>query len=267
MFEAREVPSLDVAELAPYRTLRRPMEHQKQGIFVAEGEKVVRRLLNSGLAVISMLMTSGWFSKLFPTGTELPCQVFLADKKLVETIVGYNLHQGIMAVGSIPPERPFDETIRSLPQPHLLVALDGIASAENVGVIVRNAAAFGAQAILAGETSSSPYLRRAVRNSMGAVFRLPVVSSSNIVEDLKALREKRVSVIAAHPRSSRSIYVEDLTGNLCLVLGNEEHGVSGPVLETCTHQISIPMLNETDSLNVSSACAVFLSEIQRRRKD
>jgi len=267
MFEVREVTTLNLPELAPYRTLRRPVEHQKQGIFVAEGDKVVRRLLDSGLTLVSMLMTPDWFHRLFTTGTQPPCQVFVADKKLVETIVGYGLHQGIMAVGRIPREQPLDEMIQLTQQPHLLVALDGIANAENVGVIMRNAAAFGAQGIVVGETSSSPYLRRAVRNSMGAVFRLPVVSSTNTVEDLGSLRTKGFSVIAAHPRASLSLYEADLTGDLCLILGNEESGVSTPVLEICTHQISIPILNQIDSLNVSSACAVFLYEIPRQRKD
>ena len=167
MFQAREVTTLDQPELAPYRTLRRPVEHQKQGIFVAEGEKVVRRLLDSGLTLVSMLMTPSWFEKLFPAGTQQPCPVFLAEKKLMETIVGYGLHQGIMAVARIPAEQPISETLRQSRPPFLLVALDGIASAENVGVMVRSAAAFGAHGILVGETSASPYLRRAVRNSSG----------------------------------------------------------------------------------------------------
>jgi len=265
MFQVQEVTTLEMPELAPYRTLRRPVEHQKQGIFVAEGEKVVRRLLSSGLTPVSMLMTHAWFQRLFPAGTELPCPVFLAEKKLMETIVGYGLHQGIMAVARIPAEQPLKEMLHPAQSPYLLVALDGIASAENVGVIVRCAAGFGAHAILAGETSSSPYLRRAVRNSMGAVFRLPICSSTNIVDDLKALRGNGFSVTAAYPRASLSIYEADLTGDLCVVLGNEEKGVSANVLEICTHHVSIPMLNQTDSLNVSSACAVFLYEVQRQR--
>ncbi len=267
MFEIHEVKTLDLAELAPYRTLRRPLEHQKQGIFVAEGDKVVRRLLSSGLTPVSMLMTPGWFQRLFPEGTQSPCPVFLADKKLVETIVGYGLHQGIMAVARIPQEQTLEETLHRVQPPRLLIVLDGIASAENVGVIVRSAAAFGAHGILVGQTSSSPYLRRAVRNSMGAVFRLPVVSSTNIVEDVSLLRRKSFSVIAAHPRASLSIFEADLKGDLCVILGNEENGVSASVLEICTHQIRIPMLNKTDSLNVSSACAVFLYEVQRQQKD
>ncbi|HEV8538384.1 MAG TPA: RNA methyltransferase, partial [Bacteroidota bacterium] len=211
----RRVTSLDVPELQPYRTLRRPMEHIKQGIFVAEGEKVVRRLLESNMKIISMLMTPEWNNRLFPnehptsniehrkplTDNPKPFDVFIAEQELLETIVGYNLHQGIMAVAAVPESMSIGETITRLTSPHLVVALDGLVNAENVGLVVRNCAALGVDVLIAGETSSSPYLRRAVRNSMGAVFRLPVVHSTSLVESLHLLRRAHhTRIIAAHPQ-------------------------------------------------------------------
>ena len=169
----RRVTSLGAPELEPYRTLRRPLQHIRQGIFVAEGEKVVRRLLDSNLAVVSFLMTEEWYEKLL-TGSPLSSRpappniadasIYVAGKKLLESIVGFNLHQGIMAVAKMPESRSLDETLHNAGRPYLLVALDGLVSAENVGVVVRNCAAFGVDAVMSGETSSSPYLRRAVRN-------------------------------------------------------------------------------------------------------
>jgi len=260
---------LDLPELEPYRTLRRPLEHRKQGIFVAEGEKVVRRLLDSGLTIVSMLMTPEWFQQVFEAenwGREDSFDVFLGERKLLESIVGYRLHQGILAVAIVPAESSLQDAIPTFSKPHLLVALDGIVSTENVGVIVRNCAAFGVDGILVGETTSSPYLRRAVRNSMGTIFRLPVFSVSNLVTTLSGLRsEYGTTIVAADPEGQISIYAADFSGNTCIVFGNEGSGLSSSILEVCTIRVAIPMLKEADSLNVANAGAVFLYEARRRR--
>ena len=195
------VASLDAPGLQPYRTLRRPMDHLKEGIFVAEGEKVVRRLLLSHIPVLSLLLTEDWLGALdaggaFSSRSET-IAAFVAKKELVETIVGYNLHQGIMAIGKVPEERSLDEIVRLAKNPHLFVAMDGLVSAENVGVVVRNCAAFGVDGVIVGETSSSPYLRRAVRNSMGTVFEMPVLHSPRLVDTLSSLRELCQTMIVA----------------------------------------------------------------------
>jgi tRNA G18 (ribose-2'-O)-methylase SpoU len=262
-------------ELQPYRTLRRPLEHIRQGFFVAEGDKVVRRLLTSDLNVISILLTPQWYELLFGgTPPGIPCSpariqnasIFVAEKQLLESIVGFNLHQGIMAVANVPSQRTLDEILRDLNSPYVLVALEGLVSAENVGVVVRNCAAFGADALIVGETSSSPYLRRAVRNSMGTVFKLPVVHTDDLAETLGTLsRYAETTIIAAAPGGNRSIHDIDLGRNLCLVLGNEDAGISGKILELCNERVAIPMSNGVDSLNVASASAVFLYEASKSR--
>lgn len=284
------VNSLESPELQPYRTLRRPLEHIKKGIFVAEGEKVVARLLDSELTIVSMLLTPEWFEEISSShrlsidlsasepvsgvtsgaeksGTSPPA-LYIAEHGLLETIVGYNLHQGIMAVARIPEERSMQEIIGSIPHPHLLVALDGLVSAENVGVVVRNCAAFGVHAIIVGETSSSPYLRRAVRNSMGTIFHVPVVHSDNLAGALSTIHGRYgTRIVAAHPHDRSDIRRVDLTGNLCIVFGNEGDGISRTVLDACSERVAIPMASQVDSLNVASASAVFLYEAKSQRGD
>jgi tRNA G18 (ribose-2'-O)-methylase SpoU len=265
----QSITSLDLPELQAYRTLRRPHEHFKEGILVAEGEKVVRRLLESGLAVVSILLTPEWHERLRPGGVldgVSGATAYVAEKGLLESIVGYNLHQGIMAVAKIPAEPSLDEALAALPTPHLIVAMDGLVNAENVGIIVRNCAAFGVDAILVGETSGSPYLRRAVRNSMGAVFHSRIVHVPRLVESLRKLHAAHgTRIVGAHPGQEGSIYGADLRGNICLVFGNEGEGLSREVLEGSTDLVSIPMANRVDSLNVSNASAVFLFEAARQR--
>ncbi len=257
--------SLDRKELTPYRTLRQPLEHFAKGYFIAEGEKVVRRLLESGLKTLSILCTPEWFERLsekFPQGD---LKVFIGEKDLLRTIVGFHLHQGIMAVGKVP-EPPLLETFLDNERTSLLlVALDGLANAENVGVLVRNCAAFGVDGIVVGETSSSPYLRRAVRNSMGAVFKLPVFHTENLAAAIRSMHGKSVQTIAAHPHHSAALEQLSLGKKICLVFGSEGSGLSEAVLQACEKRAAIPMMNDTDSLNVASASAVFLYEISRRR--
>jgi tRNA G18 (ribose-2'-O)-methylase SpoU len=270
MLNIQHVTSLDLDELAPYRTLRRPQDHLQKGIFVAEGEKIVRRLVESDLSVLSMLMTPHWYQLLVADLQKFvlhPFTIYIAEKDLLETIVGFPLHQGIMAVAEVPQEHLLEDELRLAPRPYLLVALDGLVNAENVGVIVRNCAAFGVDAILVGETSSSPYLRRAVRNSMGAVFHLPIVRTPDLGESLKTLEDKNgIRVILANPSDGIPLDEADLSGNICLVFGNEGTGISNRILEMPFMRVAVPMKNDTDSLNVASASAVILYKASKEKK-
>ncbi|MGH7951123.1 MAG: TrmH family RNA methyltransferase, partial [Limisphaerales bacterium] len=252
----------------PYATLRRPLEHRQRGIFVAESEKVVRRLLESNLAVVSVLLPQKWlddYRPLLEARTET-FTVYLADKKTLEKLVGFTMFQGVLAVGKIPPPVPLEDILPKSPKPILFVAVDEIANAENLGSLVRNCVAFGAHALLVGETSSSPFLRRAVRNSMGAIFQLPVVELTNLAQTLRNLREKKIRCIAAHPHANGKMLSQmDFSGDCCIIFGSEGHGISKAVLENCNDAVAIPMSPTVDSLNVGAAAAVFLYEANRQR--
>ncbi len=216
-------------------------------------------------------MTQKWLDALSSnnspiTNHQSSFTVYLADHKLVESIVGVNLHQGIMAVARVPENPTLESLMNEIRSPYFLVALDGLVNAENIGVIVRNCAAFGVNGIIVGETSSSPYLRRAVRNSIGTVFKIPVIHVSNLAETLTKLHQKySTNIIAAHPLGRSSIHRVNLSTNICVVLGHEGLGVSKGILEVCTDHVAIPMENETDSLNVANASAVFLYEAHKQR--
>ena len=255
------IESLDLPALEPYRTLRRPLEHIRQGIFVAEGDKVARRLLKSRLMVISILLTPQWLEQLEKEHNLEGIEIFVSEKKVLDTIVGYRLHQGIMAVGRVPDEPVLSDLVAILPRPFLLVALDGIASAENVGVIVRNCGAFGVHAILAGHTASSPYLRRAVRNSMGAVFELPVLH----VHLPDVLPKLGCRIVSTTPEAGTPVQSLDASEDLCIIFGNEGSGISAEVLRVSHVRATIPMVSGFDSLNVGSASAVFLYAIVNQR--
>jgi tRNA G18 (ribose-2'-O)-methylase SpoU len=265
-----QITDLEREELRPFRTLRRPREHFAEGIFVGEGERVFDRMLSRGVEVLSVLLTPDWFSAKRPdlerSAPHIP--VFVAEHAILESIVGFHLHQGIMALGRRPETPGIEQLLENAPHPRLLLALDGLANAENVGVIVRNAVAFGVSGLIVGETSSSPYLRRAVRNSMGAVFSLPLTHSDDLVRDLRALRtgwQTRVVALETAP-GSVPIQTCDLSGDVCLVLGSEGEGISPAVRAVCDTCVEIPMHAGVDSLNVANASAVALYEARRQRR-
>jgi len=269
MFTVRHITSLDLPELQPYRTMRHQAEHRDQGIFVAEGEKVVRRLLESDLKVISLLLPDEWVSEFEPLllARLEQIQVFVAEKKLLETLTGFSMYQGVLAMAKIPIQRELSNILECSSKPHLLVGVDGLSNAENLGALIRNCAAFNAQALLVGETCCSAFLRRAVRSSMGAAFQMPIRETSDLVAALQELKLHGIRTIAAHPHvEGRILSQADFTDGCCIVFGSEGSGIAPKVLEVCDDAVAIPMPKTVDSLNVASAAAVFLYEANRQRQ-
>jgi tRNA G18 (ribose-2'-O)-methylase SpoU len=149
----------------------------------------------------------------------------------------------------------------------LLAAVDSLSSAENMGAVVRNCAGLRADALIVGETCSSPYLRRAVRSSMGTVFQLPVLETPNLAATLQGLRRQGIRCVATTPHvKGRPLFQTDLVQGCCLVFGSEGYGISETVLAACDEIAAVPMPPAIDSLNVASAAAIFLYEANRQRQ-
>ena len=290
MFRVHFIDSLDLPELAPYRTLKRPVAHETQGIFVAESDKVVRRLLASHFGVVSVMLPEkrlAEFEPLLRARPEREIAVYVVTKKsLLEELIGFELFQGVLAIGKIPAPPSLAGILAASPRPRFLAAVDELSNAENIGAFVRNCAAFGVQGLIVGETSSSPFLRRSVRNSMGTIFHLPVFEVNQqrgkladpalprrrdeagltLVQTLRDLRANGVRCIAAHPHTDKNFLGHvDFSSDCCLVFGSEGHGISKPVLAACDEAVAIPMANGVDSLNVGAAAAAFFYEVQRQR--
>jgi RNA methyltransferase, TrmH family len=268
MLHIHKISSLDIPELQPYRTLRRQAEHRAQRIFVAEGEKTLRRLLETSFVLSSALLTPEWlqvFEPLLQKRLE-EIHVYIAEKPVVETLTGFTMFQGILAVAKIPEPPSLEEILDRSQKPNLFVATDGVGNAENLGTLVRNCAAFSVQALFVSQNSSSPFLRRAVRSSMGGIFKIPVFEELDLVATLQELRRRGIHCVAAHPHANGKILPDaDFKSDSCIVFGNEAYGISEAVLAACDEAVAVPMPADVDSMNVSSAGGVFLYEAQRQR--
>lgn len=259
------IESLDDPRLAPYRDLKDTNRTRWLDRFVAEGEKLTLRLLESSCRIHSVLVERTHLERLRPC---LPHEldVLVVENRLVSQIVGFNFHRGVLACG-YRPENVALESIAAKPGPLRLVVLGDVQDPENLGAIIRTSVAFGANAILLGPACADPFSRRVLRTSMGGVWRVPLRRAENLVSDLRRLREQfDVQVIATVlADDARPLYGFAPPERWALLLGNEGHGLGRECVEQCQQRITMPMQAGTDSLNVAIAAGIFLYELTRRR--
>lgn len=238
------------------------------GVFVAEGRLVVRRLLTSSrFPPQSVLVTAAAYAALDDLLETTAVPVYVVPQTLLNDVTGFNIHRGCLAIG----ERGADLDWRQLvPRSRRVVILERVANADNVGSIFRNAAAFGVNAVLLDPVSTDPLYRKAIRTSMGSALSLSFARLEPWPESLKTLRREGVVVIGLTPGANAT--VRDVIArraapgqSIALLVGHEGEGLSQAALEQCDETARIPMSGSVDSLNVATAAAVALYELSEHR--
>jgi len=268
MLHRHGIDDLGHPELAPYLKLRDDRVHREQGIFIAEGAKITERLLESKLRIRSVMLPEKWLERFLPLIEQHPEDIhaFVGPKPELEKLTGLGMYQGVNSVAEIPQAPTLSGLLANSPAPRLFIAIDDLTGADNVGTVARNGLAFGAQALIVGDTCCSAWVRKAVRTSMGTIFKLPAVETNALAVTLQQLRGSGIQIVAAHAHADQHRLSDlDLTQDTCLVLGSEGRGPREEVLAACDHHAIVPMANDVDSLNVGSAGAVFLYEVARQR--
>lgn len=244
--------------LDDYRDLKDRRLDERGGRFMAESELVVRKLLASGLRVHSVLLTAPRLRSLEPAlPEEVP--VLVAPQALLDRIAGFPVHRGCLAVGERPREARLPEDAR------LVVVLEDLVDVDNLGAMARNAAAFGADALVLSPRCADPFYRKAIRVSAGAVFALPIVRATRWPEDLLALRERHGLALVAAVLAPDATPLDRFAPppRLALLLGAEGPGLAAATRTLCDALVTIPMAR-ADSLNVATAGAVFLHHLRAR---
>lgn len=236
------------------------------GLFIAEGEKLVRRLADSDYVVRSVLAEKS-FVELARSIVRDQIPIYALDRDALFELVSFKFHRGLLACGE---RKPIDSTATwpaILPTGATLVACDKVCDPENLGGILRNAAAFGVDGVLIGRGSADPFSRRVLRVSMGTAFRLRLAHCDDLAFELKQLREQGFETIGAM-LSADSFALEDSQGGMrrVLVMGNEGHGLSPDVELACSMKVKLEMQSGVDSLNVAVASGVFLYHFMRDAK-
>lgn len=244
--------------MAPYQMMKEKELARDGDRFIAEGENVVRRLLRSKLAVESVLVAERKLKTIAPlVGDGVP--LLSAPDEIISRVIGFDFHSGVLACGIRPNAPPLQSVIPPNPLPALAVVCQGISNTENLGALIRVAAAFGANALILGELCCDPFFRQSVRVSMGTVFSIPIVRSKNLIEDLNWLNESRCESYAAIlSNDAKPLQTIRAGPRVAIAFGNEAQGLDEQTIQHCRHRVTIPMQLQTDSLNVAMAAAVFL---------
>jgi tRNA G18 (ribose-2'-O)-methylase SpoU len=253
------VTSIDDPRISIFRSLKDRELAAMGGLFIAEGEHVVRRLLASRYEVAAVLLARRRRDEMAPL---VPDQVpvFVVSDELIHGVVGFKFHSGILAAGRRPLPRSIDDVLPREVSRCTLMILPEIATTDNLGSLIRIAAGFGVDAMILGERSCDPFFRQSIRVSMGTIFSLPLVHSSNITEDLRRLREQWRVELAATVLDEQAEALSGATrpARFALLFGNEAQGLDPSHVALCDRQLTIPMNLGTDSLNVAVAAGIFL---------
>jgi tRNA G18 (ribose-2'-O)-methylase SpoU len=250
--------------LAPYRELPLNKALRPAGLFIAEGRLLIERLLASRFEVQSIFVDESHADEVAAlAGDSIP--LYVAPRKLLEETIGFNFHRGMLACGRRGMEPTLETVLRERERRAALtvVVCVNVYDPENLGGILRNCAAFGVDAVIVSRQSVDPLARRVLRVSMGASFKLPIVTVDDTPRTLDELRTKWNTPSAATvlDNSAESLLEFARPSRLAVVFGNEGHGLPDDVISACDHRLTIPMRLGTDSLNVSVACGILLHEL------
>ncbi len=259
------IQTLSDSRVAPFVDVTHADKRESATHFIAEGENVTLRLLASDYACEKVLCIDRKADRIAPflqAGTEL----LTAPIELIQQIVGFKFHSGVMGLGV---RKPLETSVFSksdMPRKSMILVLPEITDPANLGAIFRVAAAFGVDAVVLGEQCRDPFTRQTVRTSMGTIFALRLIQTSNIRAEMQAMQSQGICLFATVlDRDAKPLHTITAPARCALLLGNEGPGLEADIANLCDHKITIPMQLNTDSLNVVVACGIFLHHFTQQR--
>ena len=262
-----EITDPDDPRLADYRDLRdvelRKSLEAEHGLFLAEGEKVVRRAVEAGHVARSFLMAPRWADGLADVLARSAGPCFVMPEELIEQVTGFHVHRGALASIN---RRPLPPVADVLSGARSVLVLEDLVDHTNVGAVFRSGAALGFDAVLLAPRCADPLYRRSVKVGMGAVFTTPWTRLPDWYDALPTLSADGFTTVAL-TLAPDAVAIEDAVAGvdrLALVLGSEGHGLSARWEQSADKRAIIPMRAGIDSLNVAAASAVACYAAARR---
>ena len=263
-------PRLDLFVRLTGAQLRSKLEPEK-GVFIAESPTVIEVALDSGCEPVALLtderLINGSVEKIIKRCEGVP--IYAATREVLEQLTGFALTRGALCAM----RRPAQPTLGELLEDAKTVAvLENIADSTNIGAIFRSAAALGVDAVLVTPDCCDPLCRRAVRVSMGTIFRVPW---GIIGESQADWRENGVKLLQSHGFKTAAMALNENSVNIddealmkeekvAVILGTEGTGLAKSTIENSDYTVMIPMQNEVDSLNVAAAGVIAFWQLVRR---
>lgn len=252
------IDNLDDPRIATYRTLKRTNETRNNDQFVVEGEKLLERLVESSFPLASVLATERHAPRIAPrVPPDVPLYVVSHD--LISVIVGFNFHRGVLACGYRRPGPALADVVSDTERSTIVVC-PTLNNPENLGTIIRIADVFGVDAVLVGGSCPDPLSRRVLRVSMGTSLRLPVIVSTDLEAEVHRLRADWGFELVATVVDPRVEPIESVTraDRVAIFMGSESEGLDPCWTRLCHRQVTIPMRQGAESLNVAVAAGIFL---------
>ena len=263
-------PRLDLFVRLTGAQLRSSIESER-GVFIAESPTVIEVALDSGCEPIALLtderLINGSVEKIIERCEGVP--VYTAKKDVLEKLTGFALTRGALCAMQRPKMPTLDELLKDA---KTVAVLENIADSTNIGAIFRSAAALGVDAVLVTPDCCDPLCRRAVRVSMGTIFRVPW---GVIGESRADWRERGVRLLQSHGFKTAAMALNENSVNIddealmseervAVILGTEGTGLAKSTIENSDYTVMIPMQNEVDSLNVAAAGVIAFWQLVRR---
>jgi tRNA G18 (ribose-2'-O)-methylase SpoU len=263
-------PRLDIFVRLTGAQLRSKLEPEK-GVFIAESPTVIEVALESGCEPVALLtderLINGAVEKIIERCGDVP--IYTATKDVLEQLTGFALTRGALCAMKRPPMLSLDELLKNA---RTVAVLENIADSTNIGAIFRSAAALGVDAVLVTPDCCDPLCRRAVRVSMGTIFRVPwgVIGKDHIDwrENGPEMLRKLGFKTAAMALTEDSVNIDDpalmAEERVAVILGTEGTGLSKTTIKNSDYTVMIPMANDVDSLNVAAAGVIAFWQLTRR---
>lgn len=257
----------DDPRLESYRAVRERDLAGRKGLYVAEGRVVLEKAISADPSCLaSVLVAAHRVESLTDLLAALPPEtpVYAASQVAMDQVVGFPIHRGLLAVGRRP-ARDAASLIASLPAQALVVGLIGIANHDNMGGVFRNAAAFGADAVLIDDTCCDPLYRKAIRVSVGAALTVPFARAGSAMDLVSTLLAAGFQLAALAPIGEIDLDRLDLGDRAAVLFGAEGPGLPPEVLGRI-RTVAIPMAGGFDSLNVATTSGIVLHRAAALRR-
>ena len=257
----------DDPRLEPYRAIRERDLVGRGARFIVEGEVVLRLMLARGRfrlesVLLSRRRLAGSPGLAASTPGDVP--LYVADDAVIEAIAGFAVHRGVLAIGVRGAPETHANLIAGLPERALVAVGVGLANHDNMGGLFRNAAAFGAAAVLLDGSCCDPLYRKAIRVSVGAALVTPFVRNGSAEEILAALERAGFTCFALSPAGALDLKAVRPPARAALVLGAEGPGLPEDLMRRMT-TLRIDMAGDVDSLNVATASGIGLHHFFQSR--
>lgn len=250
--------------IAGFRDIRERDLTGRQGLFIAEGEVVVRVLTSAAslcrprALLLADKRVDGLGDVIDGLSEEVP--VYAAGQAVLDRIAGFPLHRGILALGEKPAAPSLSAILDDVADDDVFLIASGVGNHDNMGGLFRNAAAFGVRAVLLDSACCDPFYRKSIRVSVGAVLRTPWTGADSAEELAAALQARGVEVAALTPSADERLADYRPQGPVALMVGSEGPGLPQAVIDRC-RAVGVPMAGGFDSLNVAVASALALYQV------